>query len=186
MSYQVYNYTAFYVAEPFNECNLRAHATPDFRYYNQLKAWKARDFNFPFKNAHDTTYNVRDSSDWEMTLKPRLQERLRNSKNIILILSDNTKESRALKEEIEYGVGKLGLPLIIVYPDLSNSQIGEGHSPGFLAKYYWNKLPILKKFIKSVPSVHVPFSKEKIAKALNDSDFMVQHKSSNYCWRYDD
>ena len=186
MSYRSNNYTAFYVAEPFNECNLGAHATPDFIHYNRLKACKAQDSSFPFINAHDTTYNVRDNSNWEYTLKPRLRARLRNSKNIILILSENTKESRALREEIKYGIGELGLPVIVVYPDLSNSQIGNGNSPGYMAKKYWDKLPSLKKLIESVPSVHVPLSKDKITQALNDNDFTIQHKISNYCWRYHD
>jgi hypothetical protein len=61
-----------------------------------LKAWKGLDSNFPFNNAHDTTYNVRDSSDWENTLKPRLRQRLSNSSNIVLFLSDYTKSSKAL------------------------------------------------------------------------------------------
>jgi len=62
-----------------------------------------------------------------LTLKTRLRERLRKSKNIILILSCDPKESRALKEEIEYGGGELGLPIIIVYPELNNWQIGSGN-----------------------------------------------------------
>ena len=78
------------------------------------------------------------------------------------------------------------MPVIVVYPDLSNSQIGNGNSPGYMAKKYWDKLPSLKKLIESVPSVHVPLSKDKITQALNDNDFTIQHKISNYCWRYHD
>ncbi len=47
------NYTAFYVKEPFDESNLGANATPDFLYYNQLRAWKAKDSQFPFIDAHE-------------------------------------------------------------------------------------------------------------------------------------
>ncbi len=47
MSNRTANYTAFYVAEPFNESNLGANATPDFLYYNQLRAWKGADSIFP-------------------------------------------------------------------------------------------------------------------------------------------
>lgn len=183
---RIYNYAAFYVAEPFSPCNLGAHATPDFKHYNLLRAWKAKDSSFPFLDAHETTYNVRDGSSWELTLKPRLRKRLNNSKNIVLILSSNTKESRALKEEIEYGVGELGLPLIIVYPELSNREIGSGYDVGERAMKYWEKLPCLKKVIRSVPSVHVPLEKDKIQEALEDTDFMIQHKHSNFCWRYSD
>ena len=115
---KIYNYTAFYVSEPFSESSLGANATKDFFYYNILKAWKGSDSSFPFNNAHDTTYNVRDSSDWESTLKPRLRERLKNSKNIVLFLSNDTMNSKALKEEIDYGINTLGLPVIVIYPDL--------------------------------------------------------------------
>ena len=98
------NYCAFYVAEPFHEGALGAHATKDFVYYNTLRMWKGADSGFPFTNSHDTTYNVRDGSNWEQTLMPRLRQRLRNSKNIILFLSDRTINSRALREEIDYGI----------------------------------------------------------------------------------
>ena len=73
-------------------------------YYNLLRAWKARDSSFPFVDSHDKNYNVRDDSDWEEVLKPRIRERLRNSKNLILFLSSITKNSRALREEVDYGI----------------------------------------------------------------------------------
>ena len=82
MSYQNANYSAFYVSEPFSESNLGANSTHDFVYYNMLRMWKGEDNSFPFNDAHDKTYNVRDGSDWEKTLKPRLHTRLDNSKNI--------------------------------------------------------------------------------------------------------
>ncbi|EWC39946.1 TIR domain-containing protein, partial [Stutzerimonas stutzeri] len=101
MAYRNGNYTAFYVAEPFHPSSLGANATKDFQYYNTLRMWKGADATFPFVDSHDKTYSVRDGSDWEYTLKPRLRERLRNSKNIILILSSITTNSRALREEID-------------------------------------------------------------------------------------
>lgn len=100
MAYRNGNYTAFYVAEPFNSSSLGAHASRDFCYYNLLRTWKGADPSFPFNDSHEKTYNVRDGSDWELTLKPRLRERLRSSKNIVLILSSNTVNSRALREEV--------------------------------------------------------------------------------------
>ena len=72
MSYINGNYSAFYVSEPFNENNLGAHATKDFVYYNLLRAWKGADSSFPFLDSHMKNYNVRDASDWERTLKPRI------------------------------------------------------------------------------------------------------------------
>lgn len=92
MSYRTANYVAFYVDEPFDESNLGANATPDFLFYNQLRAMKGKDSSFPFIDAHGKTYNVRDTSSWD-TLKQRLHERLDISKNIVLFLSSITKNS---------------------------------------------------------------------------------------------
>ena len=117
MAYRNGNYSAFYVAEPFSESGLGANATKDFVYYNMIRAWKGKDSSFPFIDSHDKNYNVRDGSDWETTLKPRLRERLRESKNIVLFLSEKTVSSRALREEIDYGINTQGLPVIVVYPD---------------------------------------------------------------------
>lgn len=117
MAYRNGNYSAFYVAEPFSESNLGALATRDFVYYNMLRMWKGQDGSFPFNDSHDKTYNVRYGSDWERTLKPRLHQRLDNSKNIVLFLSSVTVNSRALREEVDYGINTKGLPVIVIYPE---------------------------------------------------------------------
>ena len=113
------NYCAFYVAEPFNQNNLGANTAKDFCYYNLLKAWKAEDSSFPFVDSHAKTYSVRDGSDWEQTLKPRLHARLNDSANVVLFLSSNTRYSRALREEIDYAINTKNLPIIVVYPELN-------------------------------------------------------------------
>jgi hypothetical protein len=66
------NYCAFYVKTPFSETNLGANTAKDFVYYRTLRMWKGSDASFPFVDSHDKNYNVRDDSDWESTLKPRL------------------------------------------------------------------------------------------------------------------
>lgn len=185
MANKIYNYSAFYVAEPIYAWNLGACTAPDFIYYNLLKAWKSKDSTFPFQDAHSTTYSVRDGSDWEKTLKPRLHERLGNSKNIILFLSSKTKYSRALKEEIDYGINVLGLPVIVVYPDFEKaSDIAHERNIHSHIKSLWDSLPIFRDNMSKVPTVHVPLNKELISKALSDKDFTIQHKSANYCWSY--
>lgn len=181
------NYSAFYVAEPFNESNLGAHAAKDFCFYNLLKAWKAADNSFPFINAHDATYNVRDGSDWEGTLKPRLHQRLSVSKNVILFLSERTLNSRALREEIEYGIGTKGLPVIVVYPDYSdessllNSQQADLNNK---IKSLWDNLPRFRELMGNVPTLHIPMKKETIRKALDNSNFTVQNKCANEIYFY--
>lgn len=172
---RIYNYVAFYVNEPFFASNLGPNSAKDFCYYNILKAWKWENVSFPFYDAHDTTYNVRDNSDWDSTLKPRLHERLRNSKNLILLLSRNTKNSRALREEIDYGINQLHLPVIVIYPDfktkesLSNNNLLKSD-----IKLLWDNLPIFRDSKDQVPVLHVPMDKNLIRQALNRTDFTVQ------------
>jgi hypothetical protein len=179
MAYRNGNYSAFYVSEPFSESSLGAYATKDFVSYNLLRAWKAQDSTFPFIDSHNKNYNVRDGSDWEKTLKPRLHNRLNNSKNIILFLSSITKNSRALREEINFGIGKLGLPVIVVYPEYNNkSDIINCSSKTIKQqiKNLWDNLPAFRDSMDTVPTLHVPNKKDLIRKALSDTDFMINSK----------
>ena len=185
MAYRNGNYTAFYVAEPFNSSTLGANATKDFLYYNTLRMWKGADASFPFIDSHDKTYNVRDDSDWESTLKPRLRERLRNSKNIVLILSSITANSRALREEIDYGINDQGLPVIVIYPeyDTKESLLDNG-SLKQVVKNLWNNLPMFRDSMGKVPTLHVPLNKDLIKKSLEDSDLMVGSKKTTDIYLY--
>ena len=178
MAYRNGNYTAFYVASPFNQNNLGAISTHDFIYYNLLKAWKMKDNTFPFNDSHNKNYNVRDNSDWETTLKPRLRERLRNSKNIILFISSITKNSTALREEINYGINDQGLPVIVVYPDFSEKSDIVTPIGNFRNQItdLWDKLPVFRDSMSNVPTIHLPSKQELIKDALNDSKFMVNSK----------
>lgn len=173
------NYSAFYVAEPFSASALGANATRDFCYYNLLRSWKGADSAYPFYDAHAATYNVRDGSDWEATLKPRLRERLRASKNIIFFLSSTTANSRALREEVDYGINDQGLPVIVVYPEyetkeslLINGALRQS------VKNLWSKLPRFRDSMDDVPTLHVPIKKVLIKNALNDPNFKVATKGS--------
>ena len=185
MAYRNGNYSAFYVAEPFNQNNLGAASTPDFIYYNMLRMWKGSDSNFPFIDSHDKTYNVRDGSDWELTLKPRLHERLRNSKNIILFLSSTTKNSRALREEIDYGINNQGLPVIVIYPECSKkSDIADSSGIKQSIRNLWDNLPVFRDNMNKVPTLHVPLKKDIIEIALKDSDFTVNSMTEATAYYY--
>lgn len=184
---RVANYAAFYVAEPFNESNLGANATPDFLYYNQFRAWKGSDSSFPFIDAHAKTYNVRDSSDWE-TLKKRLHERLNVSKNIVLFLSYNTKNSRALREEIDYGINIKKLPVIVIYPDFYE-KIDICSSTGIRKQIIdlWDRLPVFRDNMNKVATLHVPYKKSLIISALDEAGFKVQTmmEAGRYYYNHD-
>ena len=184
MSNRTANYAAFYVAEPFSESNLGSYATRDFLYYNQLRAWKGADSAFPFVDAHAKTYNVRDDSEWE-TLKERLHERLGASKNIVLFLSEETKNSKALREEIDYGINTKGLPVIVIYPDFSEkTDIACSTGIRKQVKDLWDKLPIFRDNMNKVATLHVPYKKALITSALKDSDFKVQTMTSADVYYY--
>lgn len=179
MAYRNGNYAAFYVAEPFNPSALGAHATKDFCYYNLLRTWKGADSSFPFNDSHDKTYNVRDISDWETTLKPRLRERLRCSKNIVLFLSSNTTNSRALREEIDYGINNQGLPIIVIYPEYATKASLLAHGSITQAvKNLWGSLPVFRDSMENVPTLHVPMSKSLIEQSLRNPDFMIATKAN--------
>lgn len=179
MAYRNGNYAAFYVAEPFNAGALGANATKDFCYYNMLRAWKGKDAAFPFNDSHAKTYNVRDNSTWELTLRPRLRERLRSSKNIVLFLSSNTVNSRAIREEVDYGINDQGLPVIVIYPEHdSNESLLLNGSLKQSVKNLWTKLPIFRDSMSKVPTLHVPMSKKSVGTALKDSDLMLSSKTT--------
>ena len=90
----------------------------DFRYYATIKAWNASNsIDFNYVDSHDKTDAVRDSSK-KATLQNRIQERLRASKNALVILSSDTRKSGSmLSYEIEQAVDTYTLPLIITYTD---------------------------------------------------------------------
>lgn len=179
MPYRNGNYSAFYVGEPFSETNLGANATKDFVSYNLLRAWKGADSTFPFIDSHDKNYNVRDGSDWETTLKPRIRDRLNNSKNIVLFLSSITVNSKALREEINFGVRDSLLPVIVVYPEYSEkSDIINCSSETIKQqiKNLWDKLPAFRDSMGDVPTLHIPNRKSLIRTALNNDDYMVNTK----------
>lgn len=173
------NYCAFYVKTPFKETNLGANTAKDFVYYNTLRMWKGKDNSFPFVDSHMKNYNVRDGSDWESTLKQRLRDRLNKSKNIVLFLSSDTANSKALREEIDFGINTNGLPVIVVYPEYSEkSDIINctGKTIKKQIKDLWDKLPIFRDSMSDVPTLHIPMKKALIEKALNHKDFKVATK----------
>ena len=96
--------------------------------------------------------------------------------NIVLFLSSITRNSRALREEIEYGIGKEQLPVIVVYPEFrKKAEIRT--SDGRIRKPVcdlWSKLPTFRDLMGSVPTAHVPMKKNLIESVLKDKRFAVQ------------
>ena len=156
------NRTGTYIA--FDGLGQADPTKSDFRYYSTLQAWSAnKNINFSFVNSHDKTYAVRDSSS-KATLYARIRERLGASKNMVVILSKDTRKSGSvLSYEIEQAIDVYKIPLIIAYPDYT-AIWGVGN--GSELEEYW---PIsLKERIDKfdTQAIHVPFKKEPLLDAI--------------------
>jgi hypothetical protein len=151
-----------YVA--FNGCNTTDPTKSDIKYFNIMKAWDSNDnISFDFVNSHDKTAAVNDTSKM-ITLKSRLQERMRNSKSMLLIITEHSNANRGLLGwEIELGVKNYELPIIVVYTMCS----GKLTSTTSYQKFWPEKL---MGFIEKdeVKTIHIPFKKEIVLRAIND------------------
>lgn len=151
-----------YVA--FNGCSTTDPTKSDIKYFNLMKAWDSNNnIEFSFTNSHDKTAAVNDSSKM-ITLKSRLQERMRNSKSMLLIITENSNANRGLLGwEIEQCVKNYNLPIIVAYTMCS----GKLTSTNSYQKYWPEKL---KNFIDKdeVKTIHIPFKKEIVLRAISD------------------
>jgi hypothetical protein len=155
MAYRNGTYVAFHAngtAEPTES---------DMKYYQLLKAWKVRsDGDFEFINSHDKTAAVRDTSS-RQTLRNRLAERLRNSKNMLLIIGDTTRfDTDWVPFEIEYAVDTCRIPIIAAYPKYEWIQ-----RPADLRALWPNALAT-RIDNRTASVIHIPFKQAPLAYAL--------------------
>lgn len=92
-------------------------ASEDIKYYRLMTAWNAnKNMDFNFYDAHDLN-TARDTSKPE-TINRRLRERLSNTKQVILLVGDETREKASRTSSfIHYEVQvirDLGVPVILV------------------------------------------------------------------------
>lgn len=134
----------------------------DFKYYSIMEAWaRNKSIDFKYVDSHDKTCAVRDSS-LRATLESRIRERLSNSKNVVVILSTDTRKvGSMLIYEIEQAVDKHELPLILAYVDYKVLA-----SPWELSSYWPNALSSRIRN-KTARAIHIPFIKEAILDAIN-------------------
>lgn len=134
----------------------------DFKYYATIQAWaKNKSIDFKYVNSHDKTCAVRDTSLKE-TLKARIRERLSNSKNVVVILSSDTRKSGSmLSYEIEQAVDTHELPLMITYVDYQVIL-----QPRLLSNYWPNSL---SSRIGNAQGnmIHIPFAQKPMMDALH-------------------
>lgn len=146
--------------------------TGDIKYYNLMKSWSsAKQMNFVFGNSHLKTNQVRDTSRLD-TLRRTLSTRLKNSKNFLIILTDETKTFNLnLNWEIVKAYEN-ELPFIVVYPGYNKIQNPTQHS---------SKWPLeLKKLInaKAIKAIHIPFKLDPISAAIKQFS-VVNNKYPN-------
>ena len=145
----------------------------DLKYYALLKSWNnSSNHQLNFSDSHLKTYQVMDNSS-KQTLQKRLLERMKNSKNMLLIISDDTNYDRGLLNfEIEKAVDYYKIPLIIAYT-------GYGAIWG-VDDELENKWPkALKERISegSAKCIHIPFKEKAIMCAI--SQFSVHSTGNN-------
>jgi hypothetical protein len=78
----------------------------DIHYYRLMQAWHQNDgIAFNFYNAHDL--NAARDSSYEESIKRQLAERMRNSKNFILLVGERTRYlTKFVRWEIEQAVSR--------------------------------------------------------------------------------
>lgn len=98
----------------------------DMHYYRLMTAWTENDrFEFSFHNAHDLN-TARDSSQ-EESIKRQLRERFANSKLLIVLIGEKTKNLRKFVQwEMEVAL-RLKLPIIGV--NLNESRKADDRCP---------------------------------------------------------
>lgn len=133
----------------------------DFKYYATLQAWNAnKNIEFSLTNSHEKTDAVRDTSK-RATLYARIQERLRASKNMLIILTKKTRHTGSvLSYEIEQAVDTYKIPLIIAYPEyLSILDVDS-------LRNIWPKSLADRINYASTEAIHIAFAKDCILNAI--------------------
>lgn len=164
MAYRNGTYIAFHA----NGTN-RPGGNSDIDYYNLMKAWTGKgDDSFAMINSHDKAAAVRDSSKRE-TLRRSLLERLRNSKNMVLIIGETTHlDTDWIPFEIEMAVDQYALPIIATYTQYDKPI----RNPSAL-KPLWPQALGARIASGKARVVHVPFKKA----ALNDAISQFSHNN---------
>lgn len=155
MAYRNGTYIAFHA----NGTNIPGQS--DMDYYNLMKAWSAKtDDDFTMVNSHEKASAVRDSSK-KATLRASLQERLRNSKNMVLIIGETTRlDTDWVPFEIQQAIDTYKIPIIAAYTEYTSIL-----APAQLSQW-WPKALADRINNLSARVIHIPFKKQPILDAI--------------------
>jgi hypothetical protein len=138
----------------------------DIDYYQMMCAWSAnKNVEFTLINSHEKANAVRDSSKRE-TLRQSLMERLRNSRNMVLIVGNTTRfDTDWVPLEIEKAVDFYKIPIIVTYTQLSTPI----RDPKALSSLW---PPALKSRIENgtAGAIHIPFKQAPLFDAISQLD----------------
>lgn len=156
------NRTGTYVA--FDGLGQTDPSKSDFKYYSMLQAWSAnKNIAFHLIDSHTKTYAVRDSST-KATLYARIRQRLSASKNMVVVLSNDTRKTGSvLSYEIEQAIDVYKIPLIIAYPDYAAIW---GVNSGSNLEKRWPDVLKSRIDLKDTKAIHIPFKKEPLLDAI--------------------
>lgn len=165
------NRTGTYVA--FDGLGESNPTKSDFKYYATIQSWSAnKNIEFSITNSHEKTYAVRDTSS-RATLYSRIQERLRASKNMLIVLTKDTRYTGSvLSFEIEQAIDTYKIPLIIAYPGyqaILNVDTLSNLWPKALAERINNA---------DIEAIHIVFTKDCILNAITRFYVNGEHLSS--------
>lgn len=157
MAYRNGTYIAFHAAGT----NLPGRS--DIDYYNLMKAWTAKtDDDFTMINSHHKASAVRDTS-LHKTLRDSLLQRLRNSRNMVLIIGTTTRsDTDWVPFEIEQAVDTYGIPIIAAYTVYD----GPIRDPSQLSGY-WPTALTTRISTGTANVIHIPFKKEALKDAIS-------------------
>lgn len=133
--------------------------------YAFMKGWDAREhIDFNFDDAHNIRELTSRAQD-ENYIKSVLRERMKNSKQFILLVGESTKYLRKyVRWEIELAI-ELGLPIIVANLNGKN-EVDQWLCP----------VPL-----RSHIGVHGPFKKDFIKKAIDDfATYHNYYKATKY------
>jgi hypothetical protein len=159
MAYRSGTYVAFHA-----EGNSDQSAT-DIKYYRVLQMWHDHEkIDFRFVNSHEKASAVKDSSRKE-TLRQSLLQRLRNSRNMLLIIGENTRfDTDWVPFEIAQAVDTYEIPIIAAYPayiNITNPAAARPLWPSALAQRIDNG---------KAHVIHIPFRQDPIKHAIKTFD----------------
>ncbi|MEG1725493.1 MAG: TIR domain-containing protein [Anaerovoracaceae bacterium] len=166
------NRTGTYVA--FDGLGQADPSKSDFRYYSILQAWDAnKSIDFKLTNSHEKTSAVLDTSS-RQTLYARIRQRLSASKNMLIIISSNTRKSGSvLSYEIEQAIDNYKIPLIIAYPEYSAIWKVDDDLADI-----WPTALSTRIDLAGTEAIHIGFKKEPIMNAIPRFAINGEHLSN--------